>query len=75
MMLLVVPNYRIVGQANIFICSYELEVLRILQEKTSRWQVFSTRWTAIDLFPARNVYKETMEGAYGGLLVRVNDRY
>ena len=29
----------------------------------------------IDLFPAQNVYKETMEGAYGGLLVRFNDRY
>ena len=29
----------------------------------------------IDLFPPRNVYKETMEGAYGGLLVRFNNRY
>jgi hypothetical protein len=31
--------------------------------------------TVSDLFPARNVSKEAMEGAYGGLRVRFNDRY
>jgi hypothetical protein len=29
----------------------------------------------IDLFPARNTYKDAMQGAYGGLRVRFNDRY